>query len=64
MLLLAEAVCDEATFQIARELGSHFGASDASRNRWWRIYSQDPSLYREAAARCWARRDFIREQNA
>lgn len=61
-LLLVEAVADEATFQIARALGSHFGSSDASRIRWWRIYSQDPSLYREAAARCWARRGEIQEK--
>lgn len=64
MLLLAEAVCDEAAFQIAIELGSHFGTSDASRIRWWRIYSQDPSLYREAAARCWERRGEILKRHA
>ena len=63
-LLLVEAVADEATFQIARALGSHFGSSDASRIRWWRIYSQDPSLYREAAARCWERRGEILKRHA
>jgi hypothetical protein len=56
LLQVFESVADLATFEIAKALGSHFGSSEVSRIRWWRIYSQDPSLYREAAARCWERR--------
>jgi hypothetical protein len=62
--LLTEAVADLATFEIAKALGSHFSTSEARRIRWWRIYSLDPSLYREAAARCWERRGEILKRHA
>jgi hypothetical protein len=62
--LLLEGLADEATFLIARALNKSRADSRAARIRWWRVYSAFPRLYREAAARCWERRDFIREYNA
>jgi len=53
--LLVEPLADEATFLIARTLNRSRADSQRARQRWWRVYSAFPGLYRDAAARCWQR---------
>lgn len=47
-------VADEATFQIARTLNRSRADSYAARQRWWRVYSAYPQVYRDAAWKVWA----------